>query len=56
VRPGIELQQPTRQGFGLELLERTLPYDLGAETHVEFRPEGLRFTLSMPLGEAVSAG
>jgi PAS domain S-box-containing protein len=44
---------PERQGFGLELLQRTLPYELGAETRVEFRPEGVRFSLSMPLGAAV---
>ncbi len=44
---------PARQGFGLELLQRTLPYDLRAETRVEFRPEGLRFTLEMPLGQGV---
>jgi PAS domain S-box-containing protein len=46
---------PGRQGFGLELLERTLPYELDAETRVEFRPEGVRFSLSMPLGAAVLA-
>jgi two-component sensor histidine kinase len=46
---------PERQGFGLELLRRTLPYDLRAETAVEFRPEGVRFTMSMPLGVDVLA-
>ncbi|HEY0625810.1 MAG TPA: PAS domain S-box protein [Allosphingosinicella sp.] len=47
--------EPERQGFGLELLERSLPYDLRAETRVEFRPQGLRFTLDMPLGPDVLA-
>lgn len=47
--------EPERQGFGMELLQRTLPYDLGAETDVEFRPQGLRFTLRMPLGEKALA-
>jgi two-component system CheB/CheR fusion protein len=47
------LEQPQRHGFGLELLQRTLPYDLRAETKVEFRPEGLRFTMAMPLGSDV---
>jgi PAS domain S-box-containing protein len=46
---------PERQGFGLELLRRTLPYDLRADTSVEFRPEGVRFTMSMPLGVDVLA-
>ncbi len=47
--------EPRRQGFGLELLQRTLPYELGAETKVDFRPEGLRFSMAVPLGPAVLA-
>jgi two-component system CheB/CheR fusion protein len=46
---------PERQGFGLELLQRTLPYDLRADTEVEFRREGLRFRMAMPLGPGVLA-
>lgn len=38
-----------RQGFGMELLTRYLPYDLAARTNLEFSPGGLRFTLAMPL-------
>ena len=45
--PGV-CQAPDREGFGLELLRRVVPYELSAETAVEFRPDGLRFTLSMP--------
>lgn len=48
-------KEPARQGFGLELLQRTLPYDLRAETRVVFRPEGIRFELAMPLGPDVLA-
>jgi two-component system CheB/CheR fusion protein len=47
---------PERRGFGLELLQRTLPYDLRAATDVAFRPEGLRFTMNVPLGPHVAAG
>ena len=47
--------EPRRQGFGLELLQRTLPYELAAETQVEFRPEGLRFSMAVPLGPTVLA-
>jgi PAS domain S-box-containing protein len=46
---------PDRAGFGLELLQRTLPYDLRAETEVEFRADGLCFTLDMPVGPNVLA-
>ncbi len=42
--------EPDRKGFGLELLQRTLPYDLRANTKLEFRPEGVRFTIELPLG------
>ena len=39
---------PTREGFGMELLRRVIPYEMSAETAIEFRPDGLRFTLSLP--------
>ncbi len=54
---GVEAVEPRpqRQGFGLELLQRTLPYELDAEAHVDFRPEGLRFSTSLPLGPTVLA-
>ena len=47
--------EPERQGFGMELLTRTLPYELRADVSVEFRPQGLRFALEMPLGSDVLA-
>ncbi len=52
---GLELppNMPERQGFGLELLTRTLPYDLRGTTEVEFRREGLRFSMALPLGPDV---
>ena len=37
----IVLTAPRAQGFGVELLENTLPYELGARTSVEFAPGGL---------------
>ena len=54
---GLELPttKPERQGFGLELLTRTLPYDLRATTEVEFRREGLRFSMALPLGPDILA-
>jgi PAS domain S-box-containing protein len=52
---GVDMttSRPDRQGFGLELLQRTLPYDLRAETKLEFGADGIRFTLDMPLGPNV---
>lgn len=45
--------QPLTPGFGFELLQRTLPYELRAETKLFLRPEGLRFEMRMPLSPAM---
>ena len=54
---GIELDQREikREGFGMELLRRSLPYDLEGQTKVEFEPTGLRFELRMPLPASAAA-
>lgn len=49
------LEAPERRGFGLELLERSLPYELGAHTQADFAPEGFRFTMDMPLDQNLAA-
>jgi len=51
----IDATMPKRDGFGMELLCRSLPYDLEAETDVDLRSDGLRFELRMPLKEAVTS-
>jgi len=40
---------PAREGFGMELFKRILPYDLSANTNVEFKATGMRFTMQLPL-------
>ncbi len=40
---------PLRAGFGTELLQRTLAYDLDAEVTLDFARSGLRCTIAMPL-------
>lgn len=47
---------PKHVGFGREFLERGLPFELGADTALEFRPGGLRFVLDAPLGSVWSKG
>jgi two-component system CheB/CheR fusion protein len=42
------IPKPERHGFGMELLSRILPYDLGAKTNVEFGQKGLRFQMELP--------
>jgi len=41
--------QPARHGFGRDLIERGLPYELGAATSLEFLPGGVRCTIELPL-------
>lgn len=38
-----------RRGYGRELIERALPYALGAKTTFELGPEGARCTIDLPL-------
>lgn len=40
--------KPKRNGFGLELLTRSLPYDLNGKTSLDFQPGRLRFTMDVP--------
>jgi two-component sensor histidine kinase len=35
------LQAPTHRGFGVELIERSLPYEIGARTELAFLADGL---------------
>lgn len=41
--------EPVRRGFGTEVLERSLRYELKAETRLAFEPNGLRCTIRLPL-------
>jgi PAS domain S-box-containing protein len=51
IESGVDVPQSAvrREGFGMELLRRSLPYDLQAETDVTLSADGLRFELRMPL-------
>lgn len=40
---------PARRGFGTEVLERSLRYELKAETDLVYDPGGLRCTVTLPL-------
>ncbi|PZP47883.1 MAG: hypothetical protein DI601_02425 [Azospirillum brasilense] len=44
--PGL----PERYGYGSELITRALPYQLKAETRLEFTPDGVRCDLTLPSG------
>lgn len=42
---------PPRTGFGRDLIERGLPYELGAATSLEFERGGVRAVIELPLTE-----
>jgi two-component sensor histidine kinase len=46
---GPEITKPTRDGFGSQLITSVLPRQINAETEVEWRPEGLRVRVRIPL-------
>jgi PAS domain S-box-containing protein len=48
-RGGPPVAMPTRQGFGSRLLQRVLATQLQADVHMDFQPEGLRFSMVMPV-------
>jgi PAS domain S-box-containing protein len=40
---------PKRRGYGSELIERALPYQLSAKTQLEFGPDGVRCAILVPV-------
>jgi two-component system CheB/CheR fusion protein len=44
---------PKRRGFGTELLERSLSYDLKAKAALDFTSEGLHCTIMLPITDRV---
>lgn len=55
IETGMQLsgKQPKRRGFGTELIERTLTYDLAGEASLRFEPTGLRCTITLPVTDWV---
>jgi two-component sensor histidine kinase len=43
-------RQPTRAGFGTQLLQRLLPHQLGAQVDMRFAPDGLKADISIEIG------
>ena len=40
---------PSRRGYGSELIEQALPYQLGAQTRLEFGTDGVRCEITVPI-------
>ncbi len=45
---GPPVAPPSRAGFGTALIERSVPFDLGGESAVEYRPDGMRARFLLP--------
>lgn len=43
-----KVMPPKRRGFGSTLIERSVPYDLGGESRIEYRPNGVLARLRIP--------
>jgi two-component sensor histidine kinase len=46
---GPAVAEPQRSGFGSKLIRQAVAYELDGEAQLEYRPEGLRCTLVVPL-------
>jgi PAS domain S-box-containing protein len=46
---GPPVAQPTREGFGTRLLDFVLPGQIRAKSDIDFRPDGVRVHVSVPL-------
>jgi len=46
---GPQVTKPTREGFGSRLLDFVLPGQIRAKTEIEYRPEGVRVHVLVPL-------
>ncbi|MFC3214734.1 hypothetical protein [Novosphingobium panipatense] len=54
-RGGPPVQPPERRGFGSTLIEHSMLAD-GAQIVSDFAPEGVTWTMTLPLGPAVVGG
>jgi PAS domain S-box-containing protein len=45
-----------RKGYGSELIERALPYQLSAKTQLEFGPDGVRCLIAVPVPKELMHG
>ncbi|MGX1098782.1 HWE histidine kinase domain-containing protein [Amorphus sp. MBR-141] len=49
---GPAVAAPARSGFGSALISRSIPYDLGGRTHVDYASDGVRAELAIPAKHA----
>jgi len=47
-RGGPTVKAPTRKGFGTTIIDRSIPYDLGGEASIEYKPGGVEASFRIP--------
>jgi len=52
---GVAVARPSRRGFGSELIEKAVPYDLSGTGRLDIRETGVFCGIEIPLGEEVRA-
>jgi two-component system CheB/CheR fusion protein len=52
---GPTVEAPKRRGFGTELMEKAIPYQLRGKTKLEFSPEGVRCTIDFGIAGNIHA-
>jgi two-component sensor histidine kinase len=50
---GPKVVPPSRRGFGVELIEKSLTHELGGDAYFEYPPSGLRVRLDFPMASVV---
>jgi two-component sensor histidine kinase/putative methionine-R-sulfoxide reductase with GAF domain len=50
---GPRVERPTRRGFGHVVIENMVAQSVDGEVHADYDPKGLRWTLSIPVGNLV---
>ena len=45
---GPPVKEPTRKGFGSTIIDRSIPYDLGGEASIDFKPGGVEARFRIP--------
>ena len=45
---GPPVQPPSRKGFGSTIIDRSVPYDLGGESHIDFKRDGVEARFRIP--------
>lgn len=52
---GPPVKAPTRKGFGSTIIDRSIPYDLGGEARIDYKPRGVEASFCIPAKHVAEA-